>query len=153
MSDVSLRAKWIFWLMALTAFLLAAIPSAFILDTARDYYRFVSGWQPGILRQLQVRHIPLRDSLDREPPPDIRFLEFKLEAPKARTVRLAASFNRWEAQMLPLTRTGGIWRTIVPLPPGNYEYAFEVDGVWKPDPAAPEKALAEGHEVSVLHVR
>jgi len=153
MSDVSVRTKCIFWLMALAALLLAAIPSALILDTARDYYRFVTGWQPGILRQLRVRHIPLRDSLDREPPPDIRFVELRLDAPQARTVRLAASFNRWEPQMLPLTRKGGLWRTIVPLPPGKYEYAFEVDGVWKPDPSASEKALANGHEVSVLHVR
>ena len=153
MSDVSLRAKWVFWLMALAAFLLAAVPSALILDTARDYYRFVTGWQPGILRELRVRHIPLRDSLDREPPPDIRFVELKLDSPKARSVRLAASFNHWEPQMLPLTRKGGLWRAIVPLPPGKYEYAFEVDGVWKPDPLAGEKALANGREVSVLHVR
>ena len=150
---MSVRLKWIFWLMALAAFLLAAVPSAFILDTARDYYRFATGWQPGTLRQLRARHVPLRDSLDREPPPDIRFVEFSLASQNARAVRLAASFNRWEPQASPLVLKGGSWRLIVPLPPGKYEYAFEVDGSWKLDPKAPKKTSAYGREVSVIDVR
>lgn len=150
--DVSLRAKWIFWLLALAAFLLAAVPSAVILDTAQDYYRFITGWQPGTLQQMKVRHVPLQDSLDRQPPPDIRFVEFTLAAPNARAVLLTASFNHWKPGLYPMARKGRFWRLIVPLPPGKYEYAFEVDGAWKPDPKAPEKGVVNGREVSVLHV-
>lgn len=153
MSDVSVRAKWLFWLMALGAFALAAVPSALILEKSRDYYRFVTGWQPGTLKPSQVRRVPVRDSLDDEPPPDIRFVEFSLLAPKARTVRLAGSFNQWQPQLLPMARKGRFWRVIVPLSPGRYEYAFERDGDWVPDPKLPEKAVLDGREVSILHVR
>jgi hypothetical protein len=153
MSDVSVRAKWMFWALALAAFFLAAVPSAIIIEKARDYYRFVTGWQPGTLKQLHVRRLPVRDSLDEDPPPDIRFVEFSLLAPKARSVRLGGSFNQWLPQFLPLSRKGRFWRVIVPLPPGRYEYAFELDGVWTPDPKLPEKSVVGGREVSILHVR
>ena len=65
----------------------------------------------------------------------MRFVEFKLKAPKAKRVLLGGDFNQWRADTLPLTRgKAGVWQTLLPLPPGRYSYLFQVDGEWKPDP-------------------
>ncbi|MBI3296604.1 MAG: hypothetical protein HYZ75_00455 [Elusimicrobia bacterium] len=84
----------------------------------------------------------------------MRFVEFALEAPDAKSVRLAASFNGFDPASLSLTREGkGPWQTLVPLPPGRYEYAFEVDGRWLPDPDGPAGGRRAGKPVSVKVVR
>lgn len=68
-------------------------------------------------------------------------IEFKLESPTARSVRLAADFTNWEDAALNMTRTAeGIWRTAVALPTGRYAYKFIVDGQWWDDPHTPRRA-------------
>ena len=55
--------------------------------------------------------------------------------PRARSVVLVGSFNRWDSTAQPLEREpDGWWTTAVPLAPGEYEYLFLVDGMPWNDP-------------------
>src|SRR5262249_46553337 len=57
---------------------------------------------------------------------------FTLDAPGARYVQLAGDFNSWVADdMLP---SGHVWKKVVRLRPGRYQYKYVVDGRWLPDP-------------------
>jgi hypothetical protein len=69
---------------------------------------------------------------------DTVFVRFELVAPDARNVRLAGSFNQWQAEAIPLNAgAGGVWSTTVALPLGEHQYQFVVDGErWIPDPTA-----------------
>ncbi len=63
-------------------------------------------------------------------------LEF--DAPKAREVFVAGSFDDWKSASLPMVRLdSGLWVKELVLEPGEYEYLFVVDGRWTPDPQAP----------------
>jgi hypothetical protein len=67
--------------------------------------------------------------------PELKRTEFHLEAPLARSVKLAADFTAWEKFPLDLIKSeDGVWFTIVPLSPGQYSYRFIVDGNWCDDP-------------------
>lgn len=73
-----------------------------------------------------------------ENPPKHRTVHFELNAPNAREVYLAGSFDAWRPTSLPLFRMdNGIWVKELVLEPGCYEYLFVVDGIWTPDPSAP----------------
>lgn len=73
-----------------------------------------------------------------EPPENIP-IEFVLDMPKARSVAVAGNFNNWDPSQTPLRTTDrGVWRAMVPMPVGRYEYRFVVDGQWFNDPSATE---------------
>ena len=73
---------------------------------------------------------------------------FTVQAPEANSVRVLGSFNDWsERDLKPATK--GIWRTWFSLPPGRYEYRFQVDGEWANDPEAPKTQNPFGTENSV----
>jgi hypothetical protein len=66
------------------------------------------------------------------------FVQFRLEAPEASTVRLAGTFTGWEPDYALHQTDHGVWAILVPLEPGVHDYAFVVDGSqWVADPAAP----------------
>lgn len=152
MPDATRRGKAAFWASALGVLLLAGVPSLVLVEAVRDYWRFLRGWDPGVLKPTTTRRVPHRG--DGSEPPDIRFVEFELEAPQAKAVSLAASFNAFEAGALKLTRDGdGVWRVTVPLAPGSYDYAFDVDGAWTVDPAAGRPVARGGRTVSTREVQ
>lgn len=66
-------------------------------------------------------------------------LQFVLVAPRAASVALVGDFNDWDPARTPMhAARGGVWATVVPLPPGRYRYAFLVNGAeWRADPGAP----------------
>lgn len=65
-------------------------------------------------------------------------VQFKLDAPRARTVKLAGDFSDWQPSYELKRTEPGIWTIVVPLNPGVHDYAFIVDGErWVPDPMAP----------------
>ena len=67
-----------------------------------------------------------------------RRITFKLIAPEAEQVVLAASFNGWDNGGTVLKRDAkGVWKTQVSLDPGRYEYRYRVDGHWRDDPECP----------------
>jgi len=52
---------------------------------------------------------------------------------------LVGSFNGWDPNRTPLRNEGGgVWRVLLPLNSGRYEYRYVVDGQWQEDPAAKE---------------
>jgi hypothetical protein len=59
---------------------------------------------------------------------------FTLDAPGARCVQLVGDFNGWAADGGEMESNGRIWRKVVPLPIGRYQYRYVVDGRWLPDP-------------------
>ncbi|HSM60934.1 MAG TPA: glycogen-binding domain-containing protein [Longimicrobiales bacterium] len=62
---------------------------------------------------------------------------FRLDAPGARSVRLAGDFTGWEAGPELTQATPGVWTVVVPIDPGLHDYAFIVDGTrWVQDPLA-----------------
>jgi hypothetical protein len=83
-------------------------------------------------------------------------VRFELEAPGARSVALAGSFNGWSDSAIAFSRSseGGRWTVTVALPPGQHQYLFVVDGArWVQDPAAHAQVQDEfGQTNSVLVV-
>ena len=78
---------------------------------------------------------------------------FTLVAPQASSVAVVGDFNDWKPT--PLVKKGeGAWETRLRLAPGQYNYAFVVDGSrWVPDPAAPRNAADDfGSPNSVVTV-
>jgi hypothetical protein len=66
---------------------------------------------------------------------ELKMTEFHLEAPFAKSVKLAADFTEWEKFPLDLMKAeDGLWFITVPLPLGYYSYRFIVDGQWHDDP-------------------
>ena len=91
---------------------------------------------------------------------------FQYEAPSARYVNLAGSFNDWggtatvgrfDPTIDPMEdRDGdGIWTIVKPLRPGRYQYKFVIDhGLrWERDPNNPGTDQEGGIENSLLIVR
>jgi 1,4-alpha-glucan branching enzyme len=90
---------------------------------------------------------------------------FQYEAPAARMVSLAGSFNNWagtkgggryDSAIDPMSDDDGdgIWTIVKPLPPGRYQYKFVIDnGVrWETDPSNPNTGVEEGITNSLVIV-
>lgn len=77
---------------------------------------------------------------------------FRLAAPGARQVALAASFAEWKPKAM--RRQGDDWVIEMRVPEGRHQYAFVVNGHrWLPDPDRAEAELAaDGQVHSVLDV-
>ena len=73
-----------------------------------------------------------------EMPPGTRPVTLVYHADGAGRVEVAGSFNDWNPSSSPLHPVGdGAFRTVLWLPPGQYEYQFVVDGRrWQSDPLA-----------------
>jgi 1,4-alpha-glucan branching enzyme len=105
---------------------------------------------------------------DRLPPPHPveGGILFQYEAPSARYVNLAGTFNDWggtatigrfDPNIDPMSDPDGdgIWTIIKNLPPGRYQYKFVIDhGVrWERDPNNPGTDQEGGFTNSLLIVR
>ena len=90
----------------------------------------------------------------KEKPPAKKRVTFSLSAPDAAAVTVTGSFCNWETNSAALTKgPDGVWKKIILLAPGRYEYRFLVDGEWRDDPTAAERTANEfGTENCVLHV-
>ncbi len=65
-----------------------------------------------------------------------RRVTLTFEAPYAGTVTLMGDFNQWNQKKHPMKKgKHGMWRKIIMIQPGRYEYRFLVDGQWQNDPA------------------
>lgn len=151
MQDLFPQSKIVFWGAVLLALALAMVPSLAFLDTATQYLRFVMAWDPGTIPMTHTSYPAGREQ--REQPVDSlqpRIVEFTFKAPKAKQVLIAGDFDDWQPEKM--TSTKGRWRLLLPLPPGRYRYAFQVDGVWTPDPAVSETAVKGDLKTSVRQV-
>ena len=64
-----------------------------------------------------------------------RRLTFCFNSAEAEGVILMGDFNNWNANAHPMKKDkNGVWKKIVMVYPGRYEYKFLVDGAWQLDP-------------------
>ncbi|MDE3173548.1 MAG: hypothetical protein KGN74_10795 [Gemmatimonadota bacterium] len=65
------------------------------------------------------------------PAPPVGTTRLSIRAPDAGRVEIAGDWNGW--QLVPASRAGnGVWYADLPLPPGQYRYAFRIDGhAWR----------------------
>ena len=64
-----------------------------------------------------------------------RRVTFSLEAPDAGEVFLMGDFNQWDPKKHPMKKDEkGVWKKVLVIPPGTYEYKFMADGHWRMDP-------------------
>jgi Glycogen recognition site of AMP-activated protein kinase len=80
--------------------------------------------------------------------------EFYLEAPSAKSVKLAADFTDWEKFPLDMIKSeNGVWFIFVPLSPGSHPHRFIVDGKWCYDPRLVQHAAnPSGADNAVVEV-
>lgn len=78
-------------------------------------------------------------------PAAVVYVQFRLDAPEARTVAVSGDFNQWGSDAVMDDPDGdGIWTLRIPLDPGVHEYMFLVDGErWITDPLA-ERTTDDG---------
>ncbi len=151
--DLANRKKAMVWIATAAALALVTVPSAMLLRTLRNYYRFLSGWDPGVLKPVEVRRVPHRGAAAGEAP-RVRFVEFSLHAPRAKKVFLAGDFNHWKPETMPLSKArSGRWQILLPLPPGRYSYLFQVDGDWVLDPSARDTSVYGEMKTSMRHIQ
>ncbi len=80
---------------------------------------------------------------------------FVLDAPDAREVAVTGEFTNWSREGIAMQRDpgDGLWKVVVDITPGEYEYRFIVDGVWVRDPNNRDYVRNEfGQENSLLIV-
>ena len=80
-------------------------------------------------------------------------LLFSFYAPAAKSVTIAGSFNAWDIHKDKLAGPdkNGVWRAVIPLRQGRYEYLFVLNGKdWQPDPGVPAVDDGFGGKNSVL---
>ncbi len=65
---------------------------------------------------------------------------FTYLAPDAQSVLLAGDFTGWDQAPLAMKKDKtGLWKKVVSLSAGKYEYRLLVDGQWKDDPQGPNR--------------
>jgi len=98
---------------------------------------------------------PTEEGSERPLPPAVTHagVMFTVEAPDAARVQLAGDFNDWILDGNDMNPVGRVWKKVVKLQPGRYQYRYVVDGVWQRDPLNPavEPSPYGGHN-SVLVV-
>ena len=80
---------------------------------------------------------------------------FTLESPRATMVAVTGEFTNWsrEGLLMERDREDGIWKIVLDVRSGEYEYRFIVDGVWIRDPSNKDFVRNEfGQENSLLIV-
>lgn len=82
-------------------------------------------------------------------------VEFTYFNPSASRITIAGSFNNWNTNSHILSKDrSGIWRVVIPLGRGVYQYKFIVDGSWTQDPSNPKSADdGYGGKNSVVEVK
>ena len=105
---------------------------AYALLALAPFAAVTAGWVAPAWRSAPVR-------LDAPAAPGTEVLvQFRLEVPAARTVRLAGSFTNWEPRFDLHEAAPGVWIGVAPVPLGVHDYAFLIDGArWLADPYAP----------------
>lgn len=91
------------------------------------------------------------------PTPRAGTVRFMVEAPGAKQVFVAGSFNGWAKDSMPLTRVKGTswWSVDIPLQKGEHTFMYVIDGVkWVTPPQADDFVEDEfGHRNGIVIVR
>jgi 1,4-alpha-glucan branching enzyme len=149
---VEWRSRWTFWALTIAVLALISVPSVEWVSALHDYARFAVGWEPAPLKPTQTTFTP-RETRGEAVEPELRPVEFRHKAPKAKSVELVGDFNAWKSGLLAMKRDGSVWTLVVPLHPGRHKYLFLDDGEPKTDPGAETADGPEGRRVSVRTVK
>ncbi len=69
--------------------------------------------------------------------PALKQVPVAVVAPAAKEVILTGDFTGWALDQVRLQRaSGGEWRAMLSLAPGEYQYRLRVDGEWRDDERA-----------------
>ena len=86
---------------------------------------------------------PVRSADQPTPSVGAVFVQFRLHAADASSVRLAGTFTGWQPDSHLHQVSPGVWTTTVLIPPGVHDYAYVVNGErWVADPFTP--VIADG---------
>jgi 1,4-alpha-glucan branching enzyme len=65
---------------------------------------------------------------------------FSYAGPAAKSVLVAGDFTGWQEAPLSLKQDKkGVWKKVVSLPTGQYQYRLLVDGEWRDDPKCAQR--------------
>lgn len=146
------RNRWTFWALAITVIALISVPSIEWLGALRDYADFASGWEPSPLKPTRTTFTPRESRADDAP--ELKPVEFRHRAPKAKSVEVVGDFNAWKPGLLKMKRgADGVWRLVVPVPVGRHKYLFLTDGQPQVDAKAETATGPEGRRVSIRSVK
>jgi len=63
-------------------------------------------------------------------------VQFECPSPEAKEVYLVGDFNHWDTHANKMKKDkSGIWKLMLSLKPGRYEYRLFVDGKWENAPS------------------
>ncbi len=151
------RGKWFFWGSLILGFALLVVPSTFLLKSVLGYRKFLSGLEPATLHQTApstFRHDETRRSKGGRRLPKIKFVTFRLHAPKAKSVAVIGEFNAWKGGTFILNlKAHGWWEASLALPAGRYHYLFLVDGKPMMDPNNVRSEETDGRRTSLKIVK
>jgi len=83
-----------------------------------------------------------------------RKIAFKYRSSKPKTVFLVGDFNKWNKKVNPMKKGQNfVWETVLILSPGEYKYAYIVDGKRVNDPNNKKTVHLKGGKASVLTVK
>jgi hypothetical protein len=122
--DQAVRASWWWWMV--TPHVVRVRPAVLALAASLALLVWWATSSP------RTPEIPVAS-------PETVLVRFQLVAPDAHEVSLSGSFNGWSAPGIALRRgvVPGLWVVTLPLPIGEHQYLFRVDGSqWIPDPGA-----------------
>ena len=67
-----------------------------------------------------------------------RAVNFEVCDRPGREVFIVGTFNDWQpGKKMEDKNSDGVYRCRLLLPPGEYQYKFIIDGMWRPDPLNP----------------
>jgi len=144
---------------AVLALALVSVPTVLFHNALTKYLNFMGHWsvasiKPSKLAQLPPMHPRPSDQRADSPQPEIRFVKFTVKIANATTVKLSGDFNKWNPDSLALVkREKNVWGTVIPLPPGAYQYLYSIDGQLMLDPLNPETAMRGDRKVSLMTVK
>ena len=154
-----IERKSVLTVIALVALVFVSVPSVLFHNALTRYFNFMGNWSVATMRPSRNAQLPpmhLRAAAPRTdtPQPELRFVKLTIKIANAKTVKLAGDFNNWGTDSLALVkRDKNVWETILPLPPGTYQYLYSIDGQLILDPLNPDTAMLGDKKVSVLTVK
>ena len=154
-----IERKSILIVIAIIALIFVSVPSVLFHNALTRYFNFMGHWSVATARPSRNAQIPPMHSRPAAtgtdtPQPELRFVKFTIKIANAKTVMLAGDFNNWSMDSLALIKRGkNVWGTLAPLPPGTYQYLYNIDGQLILDPLNPDTAMLGDKKVSVMTVK
>ena len=154
-----LERKSMLLFLALFALAFVSVPSVLFHNALKKYFNFMGHWsvastKPSRFAKFPPIHPRPADQRADLAQPEIRFVKFTIKIANAKTVKLAGDFNKWNQDSFTLVKhEKNTWGAVVPLPPGVYQYLYNIDGQLMLDPLNPETAISGEKKVSVMMVK